>query len=115
MVPSRCSPPANCTSPWTLAALPTRVSIRGDFGSRVNIAVASGCVESPGEGLGGRRDVLVTRAHFDGHVLGLESGRQGDFLVHVLEISEVEGQLALLAGGETGELRHRGLAVAGGS
>src|SRR5690242_18633601 len=114
-VPSRCSPPANSTSPWTFTDFAISVSMRRGLESFLNMGWApAGALRrhdrAPRERLRERGDILAGGADLDRQVLRAEALRDSDGLFEVLVVPEIVGHAGVGAARQGLGVEHRHLA-----
>src|ERR1700722_19845056 len=97
MRPSTCNPPANSTSPCTLALRPISVSIwpSSSFSCRLNMQTPEALAQSggPDESAAIGCDALACRSNLNGHAIRLEVRRQRERLLNGLVIAKIERHL----------------------
>src|SRR6202163_2118536 len=101
--PSTCRPPANSTSPCTLALLPISVSIRPtvSLSRRLNMSTsprASAWIHGPDERAPVRHHALALGSDLDRDAIRFEISRQCNRLIYPGGVTKIESQLVLAAG-----------------
>src|ERR1700688_1866884 len=104
MRPSTCRPPANSTSPCTLALLPISVSMRptDSLSRRLNMLIsatrASTWIHGPDERSPVGHHALALGSDLDRDAIRLEISRQCNRLIDAGGVTKIESQLVLAAG-----------------